>query len=134
MFRIVTIAVVLLIFCLGFIYAYQGGLLINMNGNVVRNSELGGSISDASRWIYIGIYSFLISLFLVGFKKGGLGTYFANLIFLYFSLWLTNLDVPIVDSIRYGDYVLFAVILLANCPILYFLATRLFAAVQRLQF
>ena len=125
MFRKLTSIVIVINFFLAYLHQKLGGLLIQLEQSVVRNSEVGGSMVDASALIPMGLYAFGVTLVFAILNKGVLWSYLGNLLFFYLVLLLTNMDVSIIQSIQHGDYVLLAAILLAHVPLLIHLTSGL---------
>jgi len=109
---------------LGVLHSLLGGLLVRLERSVIYSNELVSSGSDSSFAVLIGFAGFLIAFVGALLNKAILKTYFCSLIFLYVMLYLANLDVSLVGSIKLGDYVLLISIMAAHALGIYHL-TRL---------
>jgi hypothetical protein len=126
MFRIVVMATSICILALTYIHHVLGGLILgyHKDGTVWFSNELVSSGGDDSFGIIIGFGSFLITLMIFAIKKSSAPyVYYVNLLFVYFILFLINLDVSVIGSIQYGDDVLAALLLLLHIPVIYHLTS-----------
>jgi len=122
MFRVITIVSSLLIIVCAYIHGELGGLIIgyHKDGSIWYSNELKSSGGDDSSFILIGFYSFFISLVIYFlFKNAKKYFYYVNLFFVYFVMILVDLDVPLINSIKHGDYVLAILMLLIHVPAFY---------------
>ena len=128
MFRIITIVISICILALAYLHSALGGLIIavNKDGSKWFSNELMSSGGDDSDILLLGLLSFILTLVFYLFKKTETPhVYYINLLFVYFTLFLVNLDVSIIGSIQYGDYVLLIVLLLMHIPLIYQLTKHL---------
>lgn len=126
MFRIVVIATSILVLVLTYVHNALGGLILgyHKDGSVWFSNELVSSGGDDSFGIIIGFGSFLISLIIFAIKRSAAPyVYYINLLFVYFILYLVNLDVSVSGSIKYGDNVLLVLLLLVHIPVIYHLTS-----------
>ncbi|RBP45617.1 hypothetical protein [Arenicella xantha] len=109
---------------LGVLHSLFGGLLVRLERSVIYSNELVSSGSDSSVAVLIGFVGFLVAFVGALLNKAILKTYFCSLIFLYVMLYLANLDVSLVGSIKLGDYALLISILAAHALGAYHLTSR----------
>jgi hypothetical protein len=91
---------------LGVLHSYNGGLLIQLERRVIYSNNLASSGSDSSLVVLVGLLGFVVALVGSVLNKAVLKTYFFSLIFLYVMLYLANLDVSLLGSVKLGDYLL----------------------------
>lgn len=127
-FRHAVIVSSALVLALAWLHQRSGGLIIGMHadGSKWYSNELLSSGGDDSAILLLGLGSFVVSLLWYGLRKTNtLYVYLANLAFVWFVLFLVNLDVSLVGSIRHGDYVLAAMLVLIHVPlVIYFMHKR----------
>ncbi len=128
MFRVVAIGVSILVLLFAYAHFALGGLIIGLHkdGSVWYSNELVSSGSDESSILtMLGFGSFLLSLIFYSVRRTGTKWfYFINLGWLYFILWLVNLDVSILNSINHGDVVLAILIIVVHIPVIYHLTNQ----------
>lgn len=113
----ILIVSILVSLILVLLHQLQGGLYIELERSVLRNSEIGGSLVDATDPIWFGGYAFLITLLLAFIGKLYVWSYIFNLLILYFAVWLASLDVSVVGSVEHGDYVLALLLVTFHIPV-----------------
>ncbi len=111
---------------IGWLYSEERGLILDVaaSGEKIYSSSLQSSGSDDAFLVRIGFASFTVSALvalLATWRAGAaraLGwVYVANVAFLAFVMWLVNLDVAVLRSIRLGDHLLLAGWMLAAIPL-----------------
>ena len=110
---------------LGVLHSLSGGLLVRLERSVIYSNELVSSGSDSSVAVLIGFMGFIFAFVGALLNKAIIKTYFFSLMFLYVMLYLANLDVSLIDSIKLGDYVLLISILAVHALGIYHLTSRL---------
>lgn len=75
MFRKLASIIIVINFILAYLHQKLGGLFIELERSVVRNSEVGGSMVDASALIPFGLYAFVITLVFAILGKGVFWSY-----------------------------------------------------------
>jgi hypothetical protein len=111
---------------IGVAYSEARGLILDVlpSGERIYSSALQSSGGDDAFLVRVAFWSFSVSAgtaLLAGRARGATralrGVYLANVVVLLFVLWLVNLDVSVLHSIRSGDHLLLAGLLLAACPL-----------------
>jgi len=128
MFRAITIASSMCILALAYLHSTLGGLILGINndGSKWFSNELLSSGGDDSDILLLGFYSFVLTLIFYLIKKTETPyVYYVNILFVYFILFLVNLDVSIIGSIQYGDYVLLLILIIMHIPLMYLLTRKL---------
>lgn len=127
-FRLTIIVSSALVLALAWLHHRAGGLIVgrHVDGSKWYSNELLSSGGDDSAILLLGLGSFVVSLLWYGLRKTNAPyVYLANLAFVWFVLFLVNLDVSLVGSIRHGDYVLAAMLVLIHVPlVIYFMHKR----------
>lgn len=96
---------------LGLIYAFSDGPYVMLEGGVTSARELVSSGSDDWSAIVVALSSFIVSLSAAMYAVDKpvrpttvKAIYAANYFVFTLFLYLANLDVSLVDSVRYGDW------------------------------
>ena len=98
----------------GALHLFLGGLRVQLEQNIVYSNELASSGNDSSFFILMGFSAFTISLFGAITNKAIFKTYFVSMFSFYAMLFLANMDVSVLGSIKLGDHILLVAIVLAH--------------------
>ncbi|WNZ55239.1 hypothetical protein QT397_20600 [Microbulbifer sp. MKSA007] len=122
--RLITIILSIALLICGGLHVYFGGLLVQVERRVIFSNELLSSGSDSSFLVCLGLMIFLVSLISGLRRKGMYLSCTFSVLFFDFMLFLANLDVPLIESVKHGDFTLLVAFILAHFLIAYHLTSK----------
>ncbi len=96
-----------------------GGLLTELESRVVFSNTLVSSGGDSSFFVALALFAFVLVFVAAVIDRGILGSLVFSLSLYYFMLFLANLDVSLLESIKLGDHVLLLSTVLILTLVLY---------------
>src|SRR3990172_7144136 len=118
----------LIVILVGYAYSRSDGLIISVdiNGAKVFSNSLQSSGSNDGYLLTIGLFSFCMtfvsSLFALLKKiseRSLIIIYLINFSILLFDIYLVNLDVSVIDSIKFGDISLLVGLVSSALPLVF---------------
>ncbi|WP_156317128.1 hypothetical protein [Marinagarivorans algicola] len=117
------IASFLIVVC-GLAHVHLGGLRILLNGEPAFSNSLVSSGSNDSVLVQFGMFAFVVSVVASLANRVVAKCFYFNAVLFFLVLLLVDIDVPIIESIKLGDYVLVVAIALVSAPMLHHLTMR----------
>ncbi|RXJ73514.1 hypothetical protein CS022_09815 [Veronia nyctiphanis] len=118
MIRVVILAVALILIACGYFHQINGGLLVELDGEISFSRDLKSSGSEDNLFLLIALYGFAVSLVAALLNRWVRACYLFNLVSFYLLLLLINLDTPILTSIKLGHNLLAVALIIVNIPLL----------------